>query len=72
MKLEISRLYISRKRGKGMTLRYRISALLPLLVLFSVTAALSFAITFIYSVSERIDRMIDQVGATQAHGNILY
>ena len=60
---EAGRLYISRKRGKGMGKRYLVTSMLPLVVLLAVSAALSFALVFISSVSSQIDRMIAVMGS---------
>ena len=63
MRSAAEKLYISRKRGRGMGLRYVISALLPLLLLLLVTSVLSFALVFIFSMSSQIDRMIALLGS---------
>ena len=60
---DAEKLYVSRKRGRGMGMRYVLSSLLPLLVLLLVTAALSFALSFISSMSSEIDRMIALMGS---------
>ncbi len=46
-----------------MSFRYKVTSLLPLLILILVTASLSFALAFISSLSERIDRMIAIMGS---------
>ena len=63
MTSDAEKLYMSRKLGKGMGTRYRISSMFPLLILLLVTAALSFALTFITSISVQIDRMIAIMGS---------
>ena len=59
---EAARYYIRRKAGIGLGWRRKISTALPLLVLFLVTAALAFAVTFIDSMASEIDRMIAIMG----------
>ena len=46
-----------------MGMRYIISSIVPSLLIFLVTAVMVFALTFIYSVSMRIDRMIAVLGS---------
>ena len=60
---DASRLYISRKLGKGMKHGYKWRAFLPLFLLFIVTALLSFSMTFISSLSAEINRMIEVMGS---------
>ena len=60
---DAGRMYIARKCGKGMGLGYLLSSLTPLLLLLAVTAALSFSISFIVSLSSRIDRMMQVMGS---------
>ena len=64
---DAARLYASRKRGHGMGARYFLTSLMPLLILFAVTAALVFALSFIASFSAEIDRMIAVMGSGTIH-----
>ena len=57
------RLWLVRKCGHGMGMRYLLSSILPLAVIFVITAVLVFSIIFITSVSKRIDRMIEVLGS---------
>ena len=63
MRSEAERLYLSRKRGRGMSARYIAASLMPLLLLILVTAVLAFALSFIFSMSSQIDRMIALMGS---------
>ena len=56
-------LWISRKCGRGMDGRYIFSAILPISVIFLITAILVFSIVFINSISMRIDRMLEILGS---------
>ena len=60
---DLSSLYLSRKLGKGMGAGYVLSSLSPAILIFLVTAALAFALTFICSVSSTIDRMLAVLGS---------
>ena len=57
------RLWLVRKCGHRMGMRYLLSSILPLAVIFVITAVLVFSIIFITSVSKRIDRMIEVLGS---------
>ena len=57
------RLWIGRKCGRGMGGKYVISSFLPLLVIMLITAALTFSVIFITSLSARIDRMLAVLGS---------
>ena len=56
-------MYIRRKCGEGMPGSYIASALMPLVIIFLISAVLSFSIVFITSVSARIDRMLQVLGS---------
>ena len=58
MKSDGERLYIGRKRGRGMGVKWTLSSLLPALLIFLITAVLVFAMVFISSMTTAIDRMI--------------
>ena len=60
---DFGKLYIMRKCGEKMSWNYRVSALIPLLIIFLISAVLSFSMIFISSVSERIDRMLQLFGS---------
>ena len=60
---DAQRLYIARKCGSGMGAGYILSSLLPLFILFLVTALLTFALSFINSMASSIDRMIQLMGS---------
>ena len=57
------RIWLERKCGRGMGVRYVLSSYLPLLVILLITAALVFSMIFIFSVSSRIDRMLEVLGS---------
>ena len=57
------KLYLRRKLGEKMGKRYFISSLSPLLILIVITAALSFSLSFIMSMSEGIDRLLAVMGS---------
>ena len=60
---DASRLYAARKSGHGMTRGYIVSSFSPLIILIIVTAALSFALSFIFSMSSEIERMLAVLGS---------
>ena len=60
---DASRLYAARKSGQGMTRGYILSSFSPLIILIIVTAALSFALSFIFSMSSEIERMLAVLGS---------
>ena len=62
MKSDGERLYIGRKRGRGMGVKWTLSSLLPALLIFLITAVLVFAMVFISSMTTAIDRMIIMLG----------
>lgn len=64
MKSDGERLYIGRKRGRGMGVKWTISSLLPALLIFLITAVLVFAMVFISSMTTAIDRMIIMLGSS--------
>ena len=64
MKSDGERLYIGRKRGRGMGVKWTLSSLLPALLIFLITAVLVFAMVFISSMTTAIDRMIIMLGAS--------
>ena len=64
MKSDEERLYIGRKRGRGMGVKWTLSSLLPALLIFLITAVLVFAMVFISSMTTAIDRMIIMLGAS--------
>lgn len=57
------RIWLERKCGRKMGAGYVMSSYLPLLVILLITAALVFSIIFIFSVSTRIDRMLEVLGS---------
>ena len=64
MKSDGERLYIGRKRGRGMGVKWTLSSLLPALLIFLITAVLVFAMVFISSMTTAIDRMIVMLGSS--------
>ena len=64
MKSDGDRLYIGRKRGRGMGVKWTLSSLLPALLIFLITAVLVFAMVFISSMTTAIDRMIIMLGSS--------
>ena len=64
MKSDGERLYIGRKRGRGMGVKWTLSSLLPALLIFLITAVLVFAMVFISSMTTAIDRMIIMLGSS--------
>ena len=64
MKSDGERLYIGRKRGRGMGFKWTLSSLLPALLIFLITAVLVFAMVFISSMTTAIDRMIIMLGSS--------
>ena len=64
MKSDGERLYIGRKRGRGMGVKWTLSSLLPALLIFLITAVLVFAMFFIPSMTTAIDRMIIMLGSS--------
>ena len=64
MKSDGERLYIGRKRGRGMGVKWTLSSLLPALLIFLITAVLVFAMVFISSMTSAIDRMIIMLGSS--------
>ena len=64
MKSDGERLYIGRKRGRGMGVKWTMSSLLPALLIFLITAVLVFAMVFISSMTTAIDRMIIMLGSS--------
>ena len=59
---DFSRLYISRKCGKSLPSDRKLSFLLPLVMIYLITAVLVFALVFISSVSGTIERMLEVLG----------
>lgn len=57
------KLWIARKCGIGMGPGYILRSFLPLAIIFLITAILVFAMIFISSVSDRIDRMLEVLGS---------
>ena len=64
MKSDGERLYIGRKRGRGMGVKWTLSSLLPALLIFLITAVLVFAMVFISAMTTAIDRMIIMLGSS--------
>ena len=64
MKSDGERLYIGRKRGRGMGVKWTLSSLLPALLIFLITAVLVFAMVFISSMTTAIDRLIIMLGSS--------
>ena len=64
MKSDGERLYIGRKRGRGMGVKWTLSSLPPALLIFLITAVLVFAMVFISSMTTAIDRMIIMLGSS--------
>ena len=64
MKSDGEMLYIGRKRGRGMGVKWTLSSLLPALLIFLITAVLVFAMVFISSMTTAIDRMIIMLGSS--------
>ena len=64
MKSDGERLYIGRKRGRGIGVKWTLSSLLPALLIFLITAVLVFAMVFISSMTTAIDRMIIMLGSS--------
>lgn len=60
-------LYLRRKEGKGMGVKWTLHSLIPALLVALVTALLVFAMVFISSMTTAIDRMIVMLGS----GNIV-
>lgn len=63
MKREAERLYLGRKLGRGMGVRYTLSQLVPALLVVLITLVLVFALVFISSMTTAIDRMIEILGS---------
>lgn len=57
------KLYIARKIGFGMSLRYKLSVITPFLLIIIITAILVFSLVFISSMSSSIERMIVLLGS---------
>ncbi len=58
------RLYLERKLGIGMDKSYILASITPLLLVFLITAVLTFSLVFISSLSTAIDRMIVLLGSS--------
>ena len=63
MSKSAERVYLKRKLGEKMGLKYILSSFTPLLLVFLIVAILAFSITFIISFSDAIDRMIVLLGS---------
>ena len=60
-------LYLKRKEGRGMGVKWTLNSLVPALLIVLITALLVFAMVFISSMTSAIDRMIVMLGS----GNIV-
>ena len=60
-------LYLKRKEGRGMGVKWTLHSLVPALLIVLITALLVFAFVFISSMTTAIDRMIVMLGS----GNIV-
>ena len=60
-------LYLKRKEGRGMGVKWTLNSLVPALLIVLITALLVFAMVFISSMTTAIDRMIVMLGS----GNIV-
>ena len=60
-------LYLKRKEGRGMGVKWTLHSLVPALLIVLITALLVFAMVFISSMTTAIDRMIVMLGS----GNIV-
>ena len=60
---EAAAYYARRKIGEKKGLRYFLSSLSPLFILLLITAALSFSLSFIISMSEGIDKLLAVMGS---------
>ncbi len=63
MKNDGIRLYVRRKCGSGKDIRYILSHFLPSLIVFLIVMTLTFVMIFISSMTEAIDRMIENLGS---------
>ncbi|MBQ0070941.1 MAG: FtsX-like permease family protein [Spirochaetales bacterium] len=63
MKKDVERIYLGRKLGRGMGVSYTLSSLTPALLILLITTVLVFALVFISSMTEAIDRMIVVLGS---------
>ncbi len=61
------RLYIKRKLGFGNSLKYKISALLPILIVLLITMILVFSLIFITSISAAIEKAIIYLGSGEIY-----
>ncbi|MGN1163430.1 MAG: hypothetical protein ACI4S4_01350, partial [Candidatus Ornithospirochaeta sp.] len=64
MKNDGRRLYFQRKSGRGMGLLWTMHSLVPALLVALIVAVLSFAMVFIFSMTDAIDRMIIMLGSS--------
>ena len=56
-------LYLKRKEGRGMGVKWTLHSLVPALLIVLITALLVFAFVFISSMTTAIDRMIVMLGS---------
>lgn len=62
-----SGLYIKRKLGFGNSLKYKLSALLPILIVLLITMVLVFSLIFITSISDAIEKAIIYLGSGEIY-----
>ena len=63
MRNEALSLYVKRKSGKGQSIRWKIRTALSTLLLLAVTALLSFAVVFIFSMAYGLDNVLQLLGS---------
>lgn len=63
MRNEALSLYVKRKSGKGQSIRWKIRTALSTLLLLAVTALLSFAVVFIFSMADGLDNVLQLLGS---------
>ena len=63
MRNEALSLYVKRKSGKGQSVRWKIRTVLSTLLLLAVTAVLSFAVVFIFSMADGLDNVLQLLGS---------
>lgn len=63
MRNEALSLYISRKSGKGQSGRWKVRTFLSTLLVFFISMTLAFALVFVFSMGEGLDRLLQLLGS---------
>lgn len=64
------RLYIKRKLGIGNSLKYKLSSLVPILIVLLITMILVFSLIFITSISAAIEKAIIYLGSGEIYSKV--